>query len=349
MSNLMDAEDRALDELKTKMTGQQRQDMADLLQKELKRRMVEKKRHEVSGNKNGRTGANSGKLDREHIGEIYSEIGDNLKNMRMKKLEEQLLDVRRKRATNSSVAGEKIKTVINQMLTPMFSAIKGASNGIKHNSGNSLELGNTILVLLVVGLAAAKIVFATGVVNADTANETQLVVNETTPQVEEAKIEKTNSNNNSDAFVYAKTNPQLANNSFSPLSDGEKQVITSLDARRVELERRKQALDEKEQELQAQNQIISERVAELRSLTERISKVREEKDTRYEARLEQLSNVYSSMGPKEAAPLIAKLDIDIALSLLERMPGKKIAQVLSAMEQERAIELTKSLTQLGKL
>ena len=51
------------------------------------------------------------------------------------------------------------------------------------------------------------------------------------------------------------------------------------------------------------------------------------------------------MAPTEAAPLIAKLDDEIGLTLLERMPEKRLGQILSSMNQDRAIELTKRLTE----
>jgi flagellar motility protein MotE (MotC chaperone) len=55
------------------------------------------------------------------------------------------------------------------------------------------------------------------------------------------------------------------------------------------------------------------------------------------------------MAPKEAAILIAKLEPEIALSLLERMPGKRMGQILSLMDPARAIELTKGLSDKKQL
>ena len=122
-----------------------------------------------------------------------------------------------------------------------------------------------------------------------------------------------------------------------------------LDNRRVELEKRKQILDQKEGEIQQQAQLVSEKVAELKSLITKLSTIRKEKDHKYNARMEQLASVYSAMTPQESANLIAKLDNDIGLALLERMPGKRMAQILGVMDQNRALELTKHLTDKKKL
>jgi len=127
-------------------------------------------------------------------------------------------------------------------------------------------------------------------------------------------------------------------------SAGEQQVLLQLDSRRVELEQKKEMLDRREEEIEHQATALSERLAELRSLTAKLEQVRVENDKRQDARLEQLAAVYGSMPPKDAAPLIGKLDTDIAIPLLERLPGKKIGQILSMMRPDRAIELTQLLS-----
>ena len=124
----------------------------------------------------------------------------------------------------------------------------------------------------------------------------------------------------------------------------EKQLLMELDSRRTELERRKAALDTKEDELKEQARALAERSAELKSLNTRLSQVRKERDAQYESRMDQLSNVYASMAPTEAAPLIAKLETNTALEILRRMPGKRIGQILGAIAPDRAVQLTKELT-----
>ena len=50
------------------------------------------------------------------------------------------------------------------------------------------------------------------------------------------------------------------------------------------------------------------------------------------------------MNPPEAAHLLEQLDIHVALSLVERMPEKRMAQILALMNSQRALELTNLLS-----
>jgi flagellar motility protein MotE (MotC chaperone) len=124
----------------------------------------------------------------------------------------------------------------------------------------------------------------------------------------------------------------------------EKQLLLELDSRRTELEKRKSALDTKEEELKEQGRALAERTAELKGLSTRLSQVKKERDAQYDSRMDQLANVYASMAPAEAAPLISKLDTSTALEILRRMPGKRIGQILGSVPQEKAVQLTKELT-----
>jgi flagellar motility protein MotE (MotC chaperone) len=52
---------------------------------------------------------------------------------------------------------------------------------------------------------------------------------------------------------------------------------------------------------------------------------REKGDKQRNSQLDQHANVYGSMNPPEAAHLVEQLDIQVALSLIQRMPEKKMA------------------------
>lgn len=124
-------------------------------------------------------------------------------------------------------------------------------------------------------------------------------------------------------------------------------ILTALDARRAELEERRKSLEERANELDRRDREFVTRLTELRELNERLKAERERDDKRRSAQLDQLANVYGSMNPPEAAQLLQQLDITIALALVERMPEKRIGQILSLMERERALMLTKMLSGRG--
>ena len=123
----------------------------------------------------------------------------------------------------------------------------------------------------------------------------------------------------------------------------EREVLLTLDQRRVELEARSHGLDKKEMELGIQDRIVAEKITELKSIYGQLQARRQELDQKREAKLDQLAEVYATMAPEQAAPIIAKLDNETALSLLQRMSGKRMGQILSSMSSDRAIELTKGL------
>lgn len=131
-------------------------------------------------------------------------------------------------------------------------------------------------------------------------------------------------------------------------SKEELELLKSLDSRRAELEDRSRRLDDREQDMSKKDKEFAARLTELRELNEKLSAEREKNDHKRSAQLDQLSNVYGSMNPEEAAHLIEQLDITIGISLLERMPEKRIGQILALMTPERALTITKMLSGKAK-
>jgi flagellar motility protein MotE (MotC chaperone) len=127
-------------------------------------------------------------------------------------------------------------------------------------------------------------------------------------------------------------------------SKEEVRMLTALDARRVELEERRHQLEEREHQLDRRDREFATKLNEIRELTDTLKVERDKGDKRRNSQLEQLSNVYGSMNPQEAAQLMEQLDVTIALSLIERMPEKRIGQILSMMKSEKALALTRLLS-----
>jgi flagellar motility protein MotE (MotC chaperone) len=147
------------------------------------------------------------------------------------------------------------------------------------------------------------------------------------------------------ANASMQTRPQMQRTIAAPgLSREEIKILTSLDQRRVKLEERSKKLDEREIDLDRRDREFAARLTEIRELTNKVQSSRENNQRKRNNQLEQLSNVYGSMNPPEAAQLIEQLDITIALGLLERMPDKRIGQILSLMSPERALALTRMLS-----
>jgi flagellar motility protein MotE (MotC chaperone) len=124
----------------------------------------------------------------------------------------------------------------------------------------------------------------------------------------------------------------------------EAQLLKALDGRRVELEERSTRLDKREESFAIRERELAVRLTELKDLSERLKLDREKSDNQRNTQLDQLANVYGSMNPPEAAQLLQQLDIQVCLSLIERLPEKRMAQILALMNPERALELTNLLS-----
>jgi flagellar motility protein MotE (MotC chaperone) len=127
-------------------------------------------------------------------------------------------------------------------------------------------------------------------------------------------------------------------------SKEEVKILTALDRRRSELEERSGRLEQREHEFAARDRDLAARLTELKEISERLKLDREKSDKQRDVQLDQLANVYGSMNPPEAAHLLEQLDVGIALSLIQRMPEKRIGQILSLMSASRALEITNRLS-----
>lgn len=127
-------------------------------------------------------------------------------------------------------------------------------------------------------------------------------------------------------------------------SEEELTILKSLDERRVGLEERTKKVEEREEELERRDREFASRLTQLRELSDKLKLDREKGEKKRSAQLDQLAAVYGSMNPKEASELLEQLDVTIALSLIERMPEKRIGQILSMMSPERALSLTQMLS-----
>ena len=340
-----------LEQLKASMSSKQRADMAEVISNEIKRRQLSDDIADVSSavsstaprtrlSKKSSVGSSrlSGGLSSSALEDVVNESSENVRKLRLKKLEQQLAELKGD-VTTRDVAIAKCKEIRS-----------GAFKRV-------LPSANTVLLYSVVGFGFLKILFSTGVVDIAIAKSLK---GDVRSEVQSSADNIQNSN-----FANSKIQMSAANNKIAKTSENiiskdannitlsksslipnmpQAQLLEQLDARRVSLEERSLELDAREKKLDQESATLSEKLAELRSISTKLETLRKEKDQRYESRIEQLADVYGSMAPQQAAPLIAKLEDETALGLLQRMPGKRMGQILSLMNEERAVELTKRLT-----
>jgi flagellar motility protein MotE (MotC chaperone) len=124
----------------------------------------------------------------------------------------------------------------------------------------------------------------------------------------------------------------------------EKDIYLLLDKRRSEIEKRLQRLVDKEEEFEKKEQSLKATLLELRELTQKLKNQRSQGDQKKKAQIDNLAQVYVSMSPEESAKLLDQLDTDIALEIIQRMPQKRVGQLLSLMKPGKALGITKFLS-----
>jgi len=128
-------------------------------------------------------------------------------------------------------------------------------------------------------------------------------------------------------------------------SRGVDSILAEVQAREALLARRELELSEREGAVKELESMVAERAGEL-------EKIRAEVETRILAwnaqgqdRIEQLSGVYAVMPPVEAAELLGKLELDLAVSVIRQMKKKVSANILAAMKPDRALQVSRRILQ----
>jgi flagellar motility protein MotE (MotC chaperone) len=259
--------------------------------------------------------ASKNRLTREQAAEIYDQLRNSMEKRYGKKGLESLMEKERalKGASGSVPLPDEPAVTISPSMKAAMSRQPSASRGGGGSAGVRAAFALVICVAgLKTGLSALE---ATGFADVATANASM-------PPISETRVVRTGTQYSSD----------------------EVQLLKTLDARRVTLEERNTRLDQREAEIAQKDREIAGRLAELRDLTHQLEGERKKSERKQDAQLDQLANVYGSMNPAEAAQLIEQLDVTISLRLLERMPEKRIAQILATMSPERALTITRLLS-----
>lgn len=132
-------------------------------------------------------------------------------------------------------------------------------------------------------------------------------------------------------------------------SESELALLQRLAKRREALAERERELDLRESLLKAAEQRVDEKIARLSELETQIEALLRQHDTQEEQRLASLVKVYEAMKPKDAARIFDQLDLDILLSVAERMRAAKMAAVMAEMDAARAKTLTVELATRRRL
>ncbi len=128
-----------------------------------------------------------------------------------------------------------------------------------------------------------------------------------------------------------------------PVSPAERQLLLDLRSRRAELDARERVLAQREGLLDAAEHRLTGRVAELAALQTKLEQLEKARHEHDEANWAGLVKVYETMKPREAASIFNDMDMPVLVQVIDRMKEAKAAQVLGAMQPDRARLVTAQL------
>lgn len=128
-------------------------------------------------------------------------------------------------------------------------------------------------------------------------------------------------------------------------SQAELEVLQSLAKRREEIEAREKQLEQQVALLRAAEGQIEQKINALKNYEKNIKILLGEYDKKEQERLQGLVDLYTKMKPKDAAIIFDELEMNILITLFERMRTQNAAAILSAMTPEKARALTIELAE----
>jgi len=132
----------------------------------------------------------------------------------------------------------------------------------------------------------------------------------------------------------------------SAASVEERRILAELREARQLLQEREQKVAQREMELKTLREEVDKKLAELEQRRTELAQMLTEKDEAETRKAKELGKMYEKMNPIKAAEVIASLEKDLAVSILEGMRAKSAGKILAGMERETAADLTVSYSSL---
>lgn len=121
-----------------------------------------------------------------------------------------------------------------------------------------------------------------------------------------------------------------------------------------DLKRRQEAVDAKEKELKAKEAdlksretALNEEMKKLDAVRKQISGIKAAKKQKNEEQVAKLVETLEKMSAKSAAPVLAKVDEDLAVSAMAALSTPQLAKIMAAMDVNRSVRLSE-LMALGE-
>ena len=113
-----------------------------------------------------------------------------------------------------------------------------------------------------------------------------------------------------------------------------------IEERRRELAREEQSLAALQRAIQAATADLVEERKRLETLQGELEADMQRRQVLVDERLGQIAQMYAAMKPKEAAQALEGMDDDMAVAILERLPGRSVGKLFDVMPKDRVRQLT---------
>jgi len=145
-------------------------------------------------------------------------------------------------------------------------------------------------------------------------------------------------------------------NSVSKLKDilddrlqKERDLYSALEKRKAELDTRENAIRTDGQNLQALKKEITDKIDALKALEKQLDGKLENQNAIDMKKYKDLAKMYEAAAPAKAGAMMEKLDIKTAAGIAMSMKRERAGAVLSNMNLQKAVDITKEITQLTKV
>lgn len=129
-----------------------------------------------------------------------------------------------------------------------------------------------------------------------------------------------------------------------PTSPGMREVLDALKSKERALERRAKSIEDREEDLRRVEEGLQGRLDELTALRDELRTLLEDADAEREERVKGLVKMVESMRAAQAATMVAELEDELAVDVLDRMNKGKAGKMLSKMDPAKAASLAEQLT-----
>ena len=132
--------------------------------------------------------------------------------------------------------------------------------------------------------------------------------------------------------------PKRPSNSSVP------EMVTYLETRNAELNKKEEQLKQKEEYLAQMEQQVENKLKELLAIQKEIQVFRAEREENQSSKVRSLAKIYGTMKPKEAAKLLENLEEPLVVEVISTMSATEAANILSNMDVKKAAKISQALS-----